>query len=61
VILKPGESATEQELITYCRERLAPYKAPKILEFIGQLPRTPLGKPDRKALRVLDEAKRKQS
>lgn len=61
VILKPGESATEQELITYCRERLAPYKAPKILEFIGQLPRTPLGKPDRKALRALDEAERKQS
>ncbi|MDD4238417.1 MAG: long-chain fatty acid--CoA ligase [Desulfotomaculaceae bacterium] len=61
VILKPGESMTEQELITYCRERLAPYKAPKILEFIGQLPRTSLGKPDRKALRALDEATRKQS
>lgn len=61
VILKPGESATEQELIDYCRERLAPYKAPKILEFIGQLPRTSMGKPDRKALRALDEAKRKQA
>jgi len=37
------------------------YKAPKIVEFIGQLPRTSLGKPDRKALSALDEAKRKQS
>lgn len=61
VILKPGETITEQELIDYCRERLAPYKAPKILEFIDQLPRTSLGKPDREALRALDEAKRKQS
>jgi len=61
VILKPGETITEQKLIDYCRERLAPYKAPKILEFIGQLPRTSLDKPDRVALRALDEAKRKQS
>jgi long-chain acyl-CoA synthetase len=54
VILKQGESITEQELIAYCRERLAPYKVPKILEFIDQLPRTSLGKPDREALRALE-------
>jgi long-chain acyl-CoA synthetase len=57
VILKPGATITEQELIDYCRERLAPYKVPKIIEFIDELPRTSLGKPDRKALRALDEAK----
>lgn len=61
VIVKPGETLTGQEVIDYCKERLAAYKVPKIVEFIGQLPRTSLGKPDRKALRALDEAKRKQS
>ena len=37
-----------------------PYKVPKIVEFIDQLPRTPFGKPDRRALRAIDEAKRGQ-
>jgi long-chain acyl-CoA synthetase len=60
VALKPGERLTSQEITDYCRERLAPYKVPKVVEFIDQLPRTPVGKPDRKALRAIDEAKRKQ-
>jgi long-chain acyl-CoA synthetase len=60
VVLKSGETLTGEELMDYCRERLAPYKVPKIVEFIDQLPRTPFGKPDRKALRAIDEAKRKQ-
>ena len=37
------------------KERLAPYKVPKIVQFIDQLPRTPVGKPDRKALRLMNE------
>jgi long-chain acyl-CoA synthetase len=60
VALKPGETLTAQEITNYCKERLAPYKVPKIVEFIDQLPRTLVGKPDRKALRAMDELKRKQ-
>jgi acyl-coenzyme A synthetase/AMP-(fatty) acid ligase len=44
----------------YGKERLAPYKAPKIVEFIDQLPRTQFGKPDRRTLRAMEEEKRKQ-
>jgi len=60
VIIKPEATITEQELIDYCRERLAPYKVPKIIEFIDDLPKTSLGKPDRKALRALDEEKNRR-
>jgi len=60
LVLKPGETLTAKEITDYCKERLAPYKVPKIVEFIEQLPRTLVGKPDRKTLRAIDEAKRKQ-
>jgi long-chain acyl-CoA synthetase len=60
VVLKPGETLTAQEITDYCKERLAPYKVPKIVEFIEQLPKTPVGKPDRKALRAIEKAKCKQ-
>ncbi|MGI6549789.1 MAG: long-chain-fatty-acid--CoA ligase [Syntrophomonadales bacterium] len=52
VVLKPGESLTAEEVIAYCRERLAPYKVPSQVEFIDELPRTSVGKPDRKALQA---------
>jgi long-chain acyl-CoA synthetase len=60
VVVKSGESLAGEELIGYCRQRLAPYKLPKIVEFIDQLPKTPVGKIDRKALRAFDVAKRNQ-
>jgi fatty-acyl-CoA synthase len=43
VALRPGASLTEQELIDFCRERLAHYKCPKAVEF-GELPKTSTGK-----------------
>lgn len=58
VVLKPGESMTEEEVIDFCKQQLAPYKVPKIVEFIDSVPRTSIGKPDRKALRAMEEAKR---
>jgi fatty-acyl-CoA synthase len=42
-MLKEGASATEQELIDFCRERLAHFKAPKSVIF-GPLPKTSTGK-----------------
>jgi len=44
VALKPGESATEAELLDWCRERLAHYKCPKSIDFLPALPRNPTGK-----------------
>ena len=43
VSLKPGESASEQEIIDFCRERLAHFKCPKAVE-ITELPKTSTGK-----------------
>jgi long-chain acyl-CoA synthetase len=44
VVLKPGESMTEEELKEFCKERLAPYKVPRHVEFRGELPKTTVGK-----------------
>lgn len=41
----------EEEIITYCRERLAHYKVPKIVEFRGEVPKTDVGKVSRRELR----------
>jgi long-chain acyl-CoA synthetase len=60
VVLKPGETATEQEIIEYCRENLAPYKVPKYVEFRSDLPKTMVGKILRRVL-VEEDLKRAQS
>lgn len=52
VALLPGASATEQELIDYCRAELAAYKAPKAIRFVDELPHTELGKIATEALRA---------
>jgi len=39
VVLKPGQSATVEELIEHCRARIASYKKPKSIEFVAALPR----------------------
>ena len=44
IVLKPGETATADEIKAFCKERLAPYKVPSHYEFRQELPRTPVGK-----------------
>lgn len=51
VVLRSGETATEDEIIDFCRERLAAYKVPKIVEFRDSLPTSIIGKVLRKTLR----------
>ncbi|MFC4800235.1 long-chain fatty acid--CoA ligase [Neobacillus sp. GCM10023253] len=51
VVLKAGKTATEDEIIQYCRENLAAYKAPRNVEFREQLPKTGVGKILRRSLR----------
>ena len=51
VALKEHQTATEAELIAYCRERLASFKAPVRIEFRDELPKLPTGKVLRRVLR----------
>jgi len=51
VVTRPGQQATADELIGFCRERLANYKVPRQVEFRTELPRNPAGKPLKRVLR----------
>ena len=51
VALKEGETATEEELLTYCKDKLAAYKLPTMIEFRDELPKTNVGKVLKKDLR----------
>jgi benzoate-CoA ligase len=51
VVLKTGHKVSAQELQEYVRGRLAPYKYPRWIEFLSELPRTPTGKLQRFKLR----------
>jgi long-chain acyl-CoA synthetase len=44
VVVKPGESVTEEEIKAWCAERLAKYKVPTFVEFRDELPKTTVGK-----------------
>ena len=44
IVFKPGETATEDELKAFCKERLAAYKVPTHFEFRAELPKTTVGK-----------------
>jgi long-chain acyl-CoA synthetase len=52
IVFKADEMTSEQEILSYCRERLAPYKIPRSIEFVAALPRNHAGKLLRRALRV---------
>jgi long-chain acyl-CoA synthetase len=49
--------ATEEELIRFCRERMAAYKYPRSIEFLDEVPKTATGKFLRRALRGLSAAR----
>lgn len=44
IVLKPGHTATEEDLLQYCKNHLASYKIPKDIEFRDGLPKTAVGK-----------------
>jgi long-chain acyl-CoA synthetase len=54
VSLKPGREATADELIAFCKERMAAYKYPRIVDFVDELPKTLTGKILRRELRERD-------
>ena len=47
---RAGAPLTEQQVIEYAKSRLAPYKAPKTVEFVDKIPRTAATKVNRSAL-----------
>lgn len=44
VVARPGETITEEQVVTHCRVHLASYKQPRVVEFRTELPRNPSGK-----------------
>ena len=50
VVLRPGQTAAADPLIAFCRERLAPFKVPRAIEFRDALPKTLIGKVLRRQL-----------
>ena len=51
IVLKQGEEATQEEILDFCKSRLAGFKRPKSVIFIDALPRNPMGKILKKDLR----------
>ncbi|MDD4242563.1 MAG: AMP-binding protein, partial [Smithellaceae bacterium] len=60
VVVKPGENLTQEEVVEFCRSKLAAYKVPKAVEFRESLPKSAVGKILRKILRDEEVAKLKK-
>ncbi|MHB8513580.1 MAG: long-chain-fatty-acid--CoA ligase [Actinomycetota bacterium] len=52
VVLKPGETATEEELLDFCRKSLARFKCPSTIEFVRELPHLATGKVAKRVIRA---------
>ncbi|HVA74387.1 MAG TPA: AMP-binding protein [Acidimicrobiales bacterium] len=52
VVRKPGSEVADSELIALAKDRKGPVSAPKTVDFVDAIPVSPLGKPDKKALRA---------
>jgi len=59
VVLKPGAQATSDTIIEYCRQHMAPFKVPKVVEFRTELPKSLVGKILRRILVEEDRAKQR--
>ncbi|HEU0177422.1 MAG TPA: long-chain fatty acid--CoA ligase [Blastocatellia bacterium] len=59
ITLKPGASATADEVIEFCRANLAKYKVPSLIEFMTSLPKSAVGKVLRRELREMESQKQK--
>jgi long-chain acyl-CoA synthetase len=54
VVLRPGTSATQAQIIEHCRPHLAAYKLPRSVRFVPDLPQTSTGKVMRRELKTID-------
>ena len=46
-----SEDAVKQDILAFCKENMSPYKVPKVIHIVDEIPLTPVGKVDKKALR----------
>jgi long-chain acyl-CoA synthetase len=58
IVLREGQTATEQEILDYCHSRMARYKVPKLVEFRTELPKSMVGKVLRRQLAAEEVARR---
>ena len=58
VVVKPGASVTSEALIAHCREHLAAYKTPRVVQFVTEVPITASGKIMRRLLKDYDDGTR---
>jgi long-chain acyl-CoA synthetase len=54
VVLRPGATAIQAQIIEHCRPHLAAYKLPRSVRFVPDLPTTSTGKVMRRELKTLD-------
>ena len=59
IVLKAGQTSTPEEITEFCREQLAPYKVPRLVDFRDELPKSQVGKILRRVL--LEEEMQKQA
>ncbi len=50
---RPGETVEEAEILAFAKARLAPYMVPKSVEILDELPKTPVGKISRRAVKAM--------
>ena len=55
IVLRPGATLDADDVVVFCKERLSSYKAPKIVEFMEALPKSPTGKILKTELRKMSE------
>ncbi|HOO39770.1 MAG TPA: AMP-binding protein, partial [Deltaproteobacteria bacterium] len=60
VVLRQGETLNKEEIIAHCKQKLAAYKVPHLIEFIDELPKSAVGKILRRELKELDRKQREQ-
>jgi long-chain acyl-CoA synthetase len=61
VVLQPGETTTEKDLIAYCEAHLARYEVPTRFAFVQELPKTTVGKTLRRELVQMEMAEREKA
>ena len=57
IVLKAGQSLTQDDVKVFVKSRLAPYKYPRFIEFVSDLPKTATGKIQRFRLRAQEAGK----
>ena len=60
IVTRPGETLTEEEVVSYCKEKLAAYKVPKLVEFMDELPKSIIGKVLRRKLKEMEMERREK-